>query len=277
MINDGALFTAAKGYVFVGPVGTVAPTAAQIAAFDPVTFGGEQQTVTLSGTTTLTYSGQTTGNITASSTAADVQTALIGLSNLAPGDLTVSGPTGGPFIVQFSPAFGDPATMTASTASVSVTLAYPGWKNIGHTSREDLPEFGFDGGDTETKGTWQNAAVKEVITEVTVDFVTMNLHQFDEDNHELYYSQANAVAAAQGEFWVADAATATLEKALLVVVVDGDAVIAFYARKSSVRRTEAIGMEVDNFAVLPIRATFLKDGNNELYRWISNDLPVNPA
>ena len=277
-VNDQALFTAAKGYIFRGAPGTAAPTAAQVAGFDPATFGGEQQTVTMAGSaSTLTYSGQTTSSLATSATAQQVQTALEALSNIAPGDVTVSGPTGGPFIVQFSPGFGDPATMTASTATVSVTSAYPGWVNIGHTSREDLPEFGFDGGDTETRGTWQNAAVKEVITDVTVDYVTMNLHQFDEDNLELYYSQENNASAPVNQFWVTDAATATLESALLIVIVDGAAKIAFYARKASVRREEAIGMEVDNFAVLPVRATFLKDGNYELYRWISTTIPVNPA
>ena len=196
-INDTALFTAARGYIYVGDGDAVPPTPADVVAFDPATFG----------------------------------------------------------------------TVPASD----------GWVNLGHTSREDLPEFGFDGGDTETRGTWQNSALKEVITDVTVDYVTMNLHQFDDTNLELYYSQANHLSAAVGEFWVTDAPTATLEKKLLIVIVDGAAKIAFYARKASLRRDDAIGMEVDNFAVMPVRATFLKDSTHELYRWISSDMGINPT
>lgn len=43
------------------------------------------------GTFTITYSSQTTGNINFDATAAQIQTALEALSNLAPGDVVVSG------------------------------------------------------------------------------------------------------------------------------------------------------------------------------------------
>lgn len=292
-INDSALFTAAKGYVFIDTVGTTAPTPAQIAAFDPETFGAQRAVLSVTGTATggnftATVNGQTTSALDHDSTASEIRLALEALSNVAPGDVVV---TGGPLpdspvTIVFTGALkgttvtfsiSSSVTGSGSPAVVSTPTAALTWLNVGHTSREDLPEFGFEGGETETRGSWQNAAVKEVVTEVTVDYVTINLHQFDEDSLELYYSQANHLSAAVGEFWVTDAATATIEKAILIVIVDGDAKIAFYARKSSVRRSEAIGMEVDNFAVLPIRATFLKDGNWELYRWISQDIPVNPT
>ena len=192
-LNDDALFTAAKGHIYVAPVGTAAPTPAEIAAF---------------------------------------------------------------------------------TSAAGMTTP---WVDLGHTSREDLPEPGFDGGDTETRGTWQNAAVKEVITDVTVDYLTFNLHQFDDTALALYYGQDNAAGAVDGEFQVADSATATQLRAFLMVVVDGDANIAFYARKASIRREGPIALGVDEFSTLPMRATFVKDGSNDLFRWISTDMGINPA
>lgn len=56
----------------------------------------EVQTLTITGAPTgghftLTYAGQTTGNIAYNAVAADVQTALIALSNLAPGDVVCTG------------------------------------------------------------------------------------------------------------------------------------------------------------------------------------------
>lgn len=193
-LNDDALFTAAKGYIFAAPVGTAAPTPTEIGAFDP-------------------------------------QVGLTGTS----------------------------------------------WINLGHTSRDELPEFGFDGGDSETKGTWQNAALKEVVTQVPVDFVTFSLHQFDDLGLELYYGQANMADAVPGEFKVKDSPSTGREKALCVVIVDGDASIAFYSRKSSIKREGSVALAVDEFSALPLRATFLKDGNNELYRWISQDMDLNSA
>ena len=63
-----------------------------------------------------------------------------------------------------------PAVIDAYTPGA--TLA--NWTSVGHTSVEDLPEFGFDGGDTETRGTWANKALRSVETEAIVDFVTFS-------------------------------------------------------------------------------------------------------
>lgn len=64
----------------------------------------ERQTVTVdatSGNFTLTYAGQTTANIDEGATAAAVQSALEALSNIAVGDVLVTGSAGGPWTVEF--------------------------------------------------------------------------------------------------------------------------------------------------------------------------------
>ena len=88
-------------------------------------------------------------------------------------------------------ALNDNAVFTAATGYVLVApvgTAYPtaaeieafdpeaaengllaAWEEIGHTSSEDLPEFGYDGGDTESRGTWQKKSLREVTTEAAVD------------------------------------------------------------------------------------------------------------
>jgi hypothetical protein len=62
----------------------------------------EVQTLTVTGgptggTFTITWSGQTTAAIAYNATAAQVQTALEALSNIAPGDVVVTGNAGGPW------------------------------------------------------------------------------------------------------------------------------------------------------------------------------------
>ncbi|WP_399553823.1 hypothetical protein OG473_39825 (plasmid) [Streptomyces anulatus] len=62
----------------------------------------EVQTLTVTGaptggTFTITWSGQTTAALAYNATAAQVQTALEALSNIAPGDVAVTGATGGPW------------------------------------------------------------------------------------------------------------------------------------------------------------------------------------
>lgn len=101
----------------------------------------EVQTVTITGTPTggtftLTYAGQTTAGIAYNAAAAAVQTALEGLSNLEPGDVTVGGGPGPatPYTVTFTIAQGDVAEMSANgagltggvTPAVAVTTTTPG-------------------------------------------------------------------------------------------------------------------------------------------------------
>lgn len=188
----------------------------------------------------------------------------------------------------------DSATLTAArgyiyVGAVGATMPTPaeidsftpggtftGFTTLGHTSRDDLPEFGFDGGDTETRGSWQNEALRQVTTEASVDYVTFTALQVDEPTLELYYGQANASATA-GVFGVASAPTGGVEKSLLIVIQDGGTNVGFYANKASITREGALATTIDNFATLPMRATFLKNGNADLFDWISLDTGVNPA
>lgn len=94
----------------------------------------EVQSITYGGSGlvsyTLTYSGQTTAPILVAATAADIQAALEALSNIAPGDVTVTGTAGtGPFTVTFGGALADTnvaqMTSTPTGGSGTVTIATP--------------------------------------------------------------------------------------------------------------------------------------------------------
>jgi hypothetical protein len=85
----------------------------------------EVQTATITGaptggTFTLTYSGQTTAAIAFNATAATVQAALEALSNLAPGDVVVTGNAGGPYTLTFGGTLlGDNVASLTATASLT--------------------------------------------------------------------------------------------------------------------------------------------------------------
>jgi hypothetical protein len=184
-----------------------------------------------------------------------------------------------------TPAKGYIFTAAADTAAPSpavieaFTSTTPGldvaWDSIGHTSREDLPEFGFDGGDSDVKGTWQNEALKTVITSAAIDFVTFNVHQFDEATLNLYYGTTNA-SSTVGQYSVAGSPGGVTRKALLIVIVDGTTNIAFYAPRVDIRRNDSLSLAVDSFAAMPLRATFI-GGGAVLFSWISSDTGVNPT
>ncbi|AIW02919.1 major tail protein [Mycobacterium phage Malec] len=164
------------------------------------------------------------------------------------------------------------ALKTLNLTSPETWSGVTGWKSVGHTSRGTLPEFGFDGGDSEVKGSWQKKKLREISTEDPIDFVTVLLHQFDEDSLGLYYGP-NAVST-PGVFGVKTGQTN--EKALLVVIEDGDLRLGHHAHKTSVKRDDSIDLPIDDLASLPVRFTYLDYQTEVPFSWINEDL-FNPA
>lgn len=105
----------------------------------------EIQTLTEGGagltTFTLTFAGQTTAAITASSTAANVQSKLEALSNIGPGNVVVTGPAGastGPWVVTFTGTLAgtNVAQMTSTPTGGTGTLTvatFSGGTGVGQT------------------------------------------------------------------------------------------------------------------------------------------------
>lgn len=268
--NDNAVFTASTGYVFLAPVGTAAPTPEQLADFDPESFGSHTYDLTVAplpgDTYTLTVEGQSTEPLKADASAAEIQAALGKLSTVGVGGALVAGRPGDGYTVSFiGDHFGKEVELTAEGATVEVADKPIGWSPIGHTGMEDLPEFGYDGGDSETKGSWQKKNLKEVTTETPVDYVTIKALQFDSETLELYYGK-NA-SSIDNVFGVDAPSSSGVERAVLIVLVDGDFKIAFSSAKASVRRDESVALSAEDFSTLPLRATFIKHPGRHLFEW----------
>lgn len=147
---DGSAFAAAfpDGVV---PSGTVLAKIAATELYAP--YAGttdEVQTITIDatgGTYTLTYSGQTTAAIDWDATAAEVQSALEALSNIAPGDVTVTGDAGGPYTVTFGGTLSD--TNVAQLTSTDSLTGGAGTVTHG-TSTAGGTETGTGGTETAT-------------------------------------------------------------------------------------------------------------------------------
>jgi hypothetical protein len=278
-MNDSAVLTAAVGYVFLAPVGQAAPTPAEVNSLNPETFGNQSATVSTgtatAGNFTLTVGGQTTASIAWNATAAVIKAAVELLSTVGAGKATVTGTaaTGAGVVITIATPFAGSVTGTAvALTGGTLTVVSSGWRNVGHTSRGDLPEFGYDGGDSEVKGTWQNESLREVVTDPVADYLTLNLHQFDQDTFELYYG-ANSSGTA-GVFSVANGTPAAVEKSLLVVIIDGTSKIAFHTAKASIRRDDALSLATDEFSAVPVKAKFLKHSTMPKFSWISSALFV---
>ncbi len=104
-------------------------------------YGGaadESQTITVDatgGTYTLTFDGQTTGAIAENAAAGAVQSALEALTNIAVGDVIVTGADGGPYTVTFGGALagtdvaqmtGDGTNLTGGAGTVTIVTSDAG-------------------------------------------------------------------------------------------------------------------------------------------------------
>lgn len=152
---DEALFEAINhpdGYLLAGiPLGMVTATKKYGIYTGDAT--DEVQTITEGGSGltsfTLTYAGQTTASIDDDATAAEVQAALEALSNLAPGDVVVTGgPLGtGPFSVTFGGTLANTnvaqmtATPTGGTGTVTIATGTAGGADASSDGREVLAGF----------------------------------------------------------------------------------------------------------------------------------------
>ncbi|PQO33336.1 hypothetical protein C5Y96_10820 [Blastopirellula marina] len=110
-----------------------------------------------SGTFTLSFEGQTTGNLTLDESAADIETALKALSNIGSSDVTVSGPNGGPWLVEFTGTLaattqtlltGNGASLAGQSVSVTTTTTgQPGdnhrLKIVGTQALSETVPIGF--------------------------------------------------------------------------------------------------------------------------------------
>lgn len=165
-----------------------------------------------------------------------------------------------------------PAALPALDLTAPGGWVATGWQSVGHTSRGTLPEFGFEDGDYDIKGSWQKKKLREIQGDDPVDYMTVVLHQFDEDALSLYYGENASLTV--GIFGVDS--VAPVEKAGLVVIEDGDLRLGFHFHKASVKRDESIELPVDDLASLPVRFTFLNHNSEHLFSWINEDL-FNPA
>lgn len=137
----------------------------------------ELQTVTVTGDPfTLTYNGQTTGNIAQTATFAQVETSLEALSTVGASNVNVTGPNGGPFAVVFNDALGnqDVPAMTATNATISTTRAGTLAAGVKLTAATDVLGLGEYDPQSETGGLVYDC----IFTQVVYNKKLQEIHPF---------------------------------------------------------------------------------------------------
>lgn len=289
-LDDDEVVVAATGYLYINnTLGAVAPTPDEIDDFDPDSFGGKTYLLKLTGSPTggsytISVDGTASSAIPYNASNAAIQVAVEAIEGVGPGNTTLTGASisdaSGLKLTLAGDLLGSEVAVTASgtsltggtTPTVTVTVDTPanGWINLGHSSRTKLPEFGYDGGKLNMKGSWQKQRLRQIRDNNPIeDSVKASLEQWNRTTLELYFGADAANSA--GIFGVSGDFD-PVEKAFLVVLVDQEVNLGCYASKASIARDAAVDIPIDDFSSLPVAATFLNMGTRRLYDWISNDL-----
>ncbi|HMG44987.1 MAG TPA: hypothetical protein VK611_26880 [Acidimicrobiales bacterium] len=162
---DPAMFTAVA-YPDGVPSGTPLGLITATGLYGPYTgdSSDEVQTITEGGSGltsfTLTYAGQTTTSLLAAATSAQVQAALEALSNIAVGDVTVTGDAGGVYTVTFGGNLANTnvaqmtSTPTGGTGTVTVATSTAGGADVGSDGRQILAGFLYTDQKAPAEGGW---------------------------------------------------------------------------------------------------------------------------
>ncbi|QPB09550.1 major tail protein [Streptomyces phage Sycamore] len=129
-----------------------------------------------------------------------------------------------------------------------------GWNSIGHTSLENGIEFGRDGDDPETLGSWQNPKLRTTNPDVTYTLSLAAL-QASKETYELYFG-AGEGATVNGVFKI-PAKPQAQSRALLIVIVDGEQMLPLYFPNVSLLGSDAIAMDPAALLEFPIKGTIL--------------------
>jgi len=158
---------------------------------------------------------------------------------------------------------------TYATDGTVPTATQP-WVELGHTDLDTILTFAQDGGDTETKGSWQNPSLKTVITSAAVDSFTVNAEQvLDNDVLTLFYGGGDVSGTGR---WAAPDAPAAIERSVMLVMLDGTTPLGLSVQKASILRADAPQLASDDFMKFPLKFTILQVSGQPRFEWINDAL-----
>lgn len=143
-------------------------------------------------------------------------------------------------------------------------LTSPGavWKNVGHTSIEDIFSVTSEGGDATNVSTLQNRTLRTRYS-TRNDTFAFTLNQFDYDSIKLYYGKNMVDINEDGTLMGVPTSAEPFIGAFLAIFIDGENVFAFYAPKAEIYRNDDLSLsDTESLAGLPLGVKPLQSGSN---------------
>lgn len=126
-----------------------------------------------------------------------------------------------------------------------------GWDILANTSRENLPSFDIDAGDTTTLGSWGNSVIRNVYATSTV---TLETHPMQQDKESIARITNGWVVAELGGA-VLPSGSWEFETAIVVAIVDNGYASGYYIPATDTTLTDLPKLKTDAFSELTLKST----------------------
>lgn len=157
--------------------------------------------------------------------------------------------------------------MAAVGTEVPADVRKPGsgWTEVGHTDYENLMDLGSEGGESTVHRSAQSAALRSTNSPL-IEYMELNLLQFDEESRKLYYGSNAKVIKGR---LTAPSIPSPTKCAALVVVSDAEGTFSIHDTHADIGRASSGNIDLstpEELASLPLRVTFLqKQGTDYTY------------
>lgn len=148
------------------------------------------------------------------------------------------------------------------------------WEEIGHTSVEDILSWATEGGETTTLASLQSPSLRSTSSARTESFTT-TLLQWDEATLPFYFGDNMELIPGSGILMGVNSNPTPVEKALLIVLRDGQNAFPIYAPSVSIARADDLSIDsTEDLAGLPIQISLKNYQGND---WAFAIAPVGLA
>lgn len=148
-----------------------------------------------------------------------------------------------------------PVGTPAPSDNASILAPTTPWEELGHTSVEDILSWATEGGEATTLGSLQAPSLRTT-TSPRVESFTTTLLQWDEESLPFYFGANMELIAGSTIFYGVSSTPDPIEKALLIVLRDGQNAFPIYAPSVSIARGDDLSIEsTESLAGLPISIT----------------------
>lgn len=144
-------------------------------------------------------------------------------------------------------------------------LTAPGepWEELGHTSVEDILSWATEGGEPTTLGSLQSPSLRTTSSPRTESFTT-TLLQWDEETLPFYFGGNMELISGSDIFYGVNSNPDPIQKALLIVLRDGQNAFPIYAPSTSITRADDLSIDsTEDLAGLPITINLQNYQGNE--------------